>query len=87
MTKNARGPGELGRKATISKMEIVQCEGEESDVTVAKDYVSEPHIKELNRIVSAEYRSDFDRVLEETKRLAADHEPATSAPRRRTKKS
>lgn len=121
-----------------------------SDVTVAKNYLGETHIKELNRIVSAyldlaesraqrgivmkmsdwvkfldsfielssypvlidkgkvsalaaklkaegeyevfrkrqdaEYRSDFDRVIEETKRLAAQHEPKVPAPRRRAKK-
>ena len=121
-----------------------------SDVTVAKNYLGETHIKELNRIVSAyldlaesraergilikmsdwvkfldsfielssypvlidkgkvsalaaklkaegeyevfrkrqdaEYRSDFDRVIEETKRLAAQHEPKAPAPRRRAKK-
>jgi hypothetical protein len=122
-----------------------------SDVTVAKNYLSAPHIKELNRIVSAyldlaenraqrailmkmsdwvkfldgfielssypvlidkgrvssleaklkaedeyevfrkrqdvEYRSEFDRVLEEAQRLAADQERSIPAPRRRTKKS
>ncbi len=121
-----------------------------SDVTVAKNYLSEPHVKELNRVVSAyldlaesraqrgilmkmsdwvafldgfielssypvledkgkvsaleaklkaaseyevyrkqqdaEYRSDFDRVVEQAKHLAATNESKASGPRRRGKK-
>jgi hypothetical protein len=121
-----------------------------SDVTVAKNYLGEAHIKELNRIVSAyldlaesraqrgilmkmsdwvkfldgfidlssypvllnkgkvsalearlkaeaeyevfrkrqdaEYRSDFDRVLEEAQRLAGEQPPKAPAARRRSKK-
>jgi hypothetical protein len=121
-----------------------------SDVTVAKNYLSEAHVKELNRIVSAyldlaesraergilmkmsdwvtflngfielssypiledkgkvsaleaklkaageyetyrqrqdvEYRSDFDRVVEETKRLQAEQKPKSLGPGKRSRK-
>jgi hypothetical protein len=122
-----------------------------SDVTVAKNYLGEAHVKELNRIVSAyldlaenraergilmkmsdwvtflngfielssypiledrgkvsaleaklkaageyevyrhrqdaEYRSDFDRVVEEAKRLEAEQEPKAPAPGKRARRA
>lgn len=57
--------GELQKKATVSIMETVQKEGHsnwkhapdgkilKSDITTAKNYLSEAHIRELNQIVSA----------------------------------